>query len=114
MTQRLPSLIAAVAAGAVLLGAATQAQAEYPDRIVKMQVGFAAGGGADIIARWYSEKLSKISGGNIIVENRVGASGNLALDAAAKAKPDGYTLLFASTVTTAGNAAIFKPQNMPV
>jgi tripartite-type tricarboxylate transporter receptor subunit TctC len=98
----------------VLLGSATPAQAESPDRIVKTQVGFAAGGGADIIARWYSEKLSKISGGNLIDENRVGASGNLALDAAAKAKPDGYTLLFASTVTTAGNAAIFKPQNMPV
>jgi len=113
MTQRLSSLAAATAA-ALLLCAATQARAEYPDRIVKMQVGFAAGGGADIIARWYTEKLSKLSNGSFIVENRVGASGNLALDATAKAKPDGYTLLFASTVTTAGNAAIFKPENMPV
>jgi tripartite-type tricarboxylate transporter receptor subunit TctC len=112
MTQRISSLVTAVAAGALLLGAATQARAEYPDRIVKMQVGFAAGGGADIIARWYADRLAKLSKGNFIVENRVGASGNIALDAAGKAKPDGYTLLFASTVTTAGNASIFK--QMPI
>jgi len=86
--------------------------ADYPDKPVRIQLGFAAGGGADILARWYADKLSKISGGTFLVENRVGASGNMALDAAAKAKPDGLTLLLASTVTTAGNAAIFK--NMPL
>lgn len=112
MTQHVPKMI--FAAAATLFIAAAPAHAEYPDRIVKMQVGFAAGGGADIIARWYADKLSKLSKGSIIVENRAGASGNLALDAAAKAKPDGYTLLFASTVTTAGNAAIFKDMPMDV
>ncbi len=94
--------------------ASTATRAEYPDRVVRIQVGFAAGGGADIIARWYADKLAKVTGGNYIVENKVGASGNLALDAAAKAKPDGYTLLLASTVTTAGNASVFKQMPLDV
>jgi tripartite-type tricarboxylate transporter receptor subunit TctC len=102
------------AALAAVTFAATASAQQYPDRVVRMQVGFAAGGGADIIARWYADKLAKLSGGNFIVENKVGASGNLALDATAKAKPDGYTLLFASTVTTAGNAAIFKDMPLDV
>lgn len=106
MKHYLPKLM--LAAAATLFIATLPARAEYPDRVVKMQVGFPAGGGADIIARWYSDKLAKALNGNFIVENRVGASGNLAMDAAAKAKADGYTLLFASTVTTAGNTAIFK------
>ena len=98
--------IALIAAGPAAVAA------DYPDRPVRIQLGFAAGGGADILARWYADKLSKLSGGTFLIENRVGASGNLALDAAAKAKPDGSTLLLASTVTTAGNAAVFR--SMPI
>jgi tripartite-type tricarboxylate transporter receptor subunit TctC len=103
------SVLAAVAMATLFTAA--PAKAEYPDRVVKIQLGFPAGGGADIIARWYADKLAKALNGTFIVENRVGASGNLSLEAAAKAKPDGYTLLLASTVTTAGNTAIYK--NMP-
>ena len=114
MTERFSKLMLAAAAATTLLVATAPARAEYPDRVVKMQVGFPAGGGADIIARWYADKLAKALNGNFIVENRVGASGNLALDATAKAKPDGYTLMFASTVTTAGNASLFKDMPMDV
>ncbi|MGZ5834683.1 MAG: Bug family tripartite tricarboxylate transporter substrate binding protein [Xanthobacteraceae bacterium] len=96
------------ALGLSLTATSYSAKAEYPDRVVKIQLGFPAGGGADILARYYADKLQKLSGGNFIVENRVGASGNLALDATARAKPDGYTIMLASTVTTAGNAAVFK------
>jgi tripartite-type tricarboxylate transporter receptor subunit TctC len=92
----------------LVLVTAPHAMAEYPDRVVKIQLGFPAGGGADILARWYADKLQKLSGGHFIVENKVGASGNLALNAAARAAPDGATLLLASTVTTAGNASVFK------
>ena len=92
--------------------AAIPAGAQYPDRPVRIQLGFPAGGGADILARWYADKLQKVSGGTFILENKVGASGNLALNAAGTAKPDGLTLLIASTVTTAGNAAVFK--KMPI
>jgi tripartite-type tricarboxylate transporter receptor subunit TctC len=107
---------ALAAAGALALAvSATPASAQqYPDRVVRIQLGFPAGGGADILARWYADQLAKKSGGNFIVENRVGASGNLALDATARAKPDGYTIMFASTVTTAGNASVFKQMPMDV
>src|SRR5215475_3568433 len=97
-----------------VIAAVPLAKAEYPDRVVKIQLGFPAGGGADILARWYAEKLAKLSRGNFIVENKLGASGNLALDAAARAKPDGTTLLLASTVTTAGNANVFKQMPLDV
>jgi len=83
------------------------AKAEYPDRPVKMMIGFAPGGGADLLARWYATKLQEVSKGTFIVENKPGASGNLAADAVAKAKPDGYTILFASSVS-AGNPYVYK------
>jgi tripartite-type tricarboxylate transporter receptor subunit TctC len=102
------------AAALMFAASATIAQAQYPDRVVRIQLGFPAGGGADILARWYADKLQKATNGNFIVENKVGASGNLALDAAARARPDGYTLLLASTVTTAGNAAVFKDMPLDV
>jgi tripartite-type tricarboxylate transporter receptor subunit TctC len=101
-------------AAAALAATAPAAWAEYPDKPVRVMVGFPAGGGADILVRWFSTKLQEKSGGTFVVENRVGASGNLSLDATAKAKPDGYTMLFASTTTTAGNNAIFKQMPLDV
>lgn len=105
-------IAAACLSTAVLLAQAAPATAAYPDRPVRIMLGFAAGGGADIMARWYAEKLGKLSGGTFLVENRVGASGNLSLEAAGHAKPDGLTLLFSATVGTAGNAALFR--KMPI
>ena len=99
---------ALVALAGVLLIAGGSARAEYPDRPIKVMLGFAAGSGADILARWYADKLRQVSGATIVIENRPGASGNLAVEASVKAKPDGYTLLMASTATTAGNTAIYK------
>jgi tripartite-type tricarboxylate transporter receptor subunit TctC len=87
------------------------ASAAYPERPIHILLGFPAGSGADILARWYAQKLREVSGATIVIENKPGASGNLAVDAGAKAKPDGYTLLMASTATTAGNAAVYK--NLP-
>lgn len=101
-------IAAACLSTAILLAPMAPAAAAYPDRPVRIMLGFAAGGGADIMARWYAEKLGKLSGGTFLVENRVGASGNLSLDAAGHAKPDGLTLLFSATVGTAGNAALFR------
>src|SRR5262245_30555611 len=72
---------------------AAQAQGPYPSRIVKLVVGFAAGGGNDIIARVLAAKLQDELGGTFIVENRVGAGGRLAADNVKNAAPDGYTLL---------------------
>lgn len=91
-----------------LLAATGPARAQYPDRPLRIVIGFPAGGGADILARYYGEKLRQVSGAAVIIDNRPGASGNLSLDAVAKAKPDGYTILMASTATTAGNTKFFK------
>ncbi len=102
------------AAAIVTLAAAqitTPAHAEYPDRPVKVVLGLAAGGGADMMTRWYVDKLREVSGGTFFVENKVGASGNIAADTLAKSKPDGYTLMFAASASQAGNRYLYK--NLP-
>jgi tripartite-type tricarboxylate transporter receptor subunit TctC len=83
------AVAALIAAGSI---GRAQAQADYPNREVKVVVGFAAGGGGDILARFFSDKLSQKAGKQFIVENKVGAIGNIASEYVAKSKPDGYTL----------------------
>ena len=87
------------------------AHAEYPDHQVKVMLGLAAGGGADIVARYYVDRLREITGGTFYLENKVGASGNIAADALAKSKPDGYTLMFAASASQGGNRFLYK--NLP-
>ena len=92
-------LAAGAAALPVLLRVA-RAQA-YPTRPVRIIVGFPAGGPADIVARLMSQWLSERLGQQFIVDNRPGAGGNIATEAAVRALPDGYTLL----LVHAANAA---------
>jgi len=79
--------------------------AEFPTRPITLVVPFAAGGGTDSIAREIGKLMSDRLGQAVIIENRGGAGGAIGADLVAKAKPDGYTLLFA-TSTFATNAAI--------
>ncbi len=81
--------------------------AAYPDRTITLIVPFAPGGPTDIIARILSESLSQSLKQSVIVDNRGGAAGNLGMGVAARAKPDGYTLLLASTAI-AVNPALFE------
>ena len=75
---------------------ALAAGAQYPDRPVRMIVGFPPGGAADILGRMAAQQLAEALGHQVVVDNRGGAGGLLATEIAAKAHPDGYTLLFAS------------------
>jgi tripartite-type tricarboxylate transporter receptor subunit TctC len=75
-----------------VMSAAATAQA-YPNKSVRMIVGFPPGGGTDVVARVISQKLSEWYGQPIIVENRSGATGTIGADSMAKSAPDGYTLL---------------------
>ena len=102
----------AVLASVLALSAGTaSAETNYPDRAVKIEVGYAAGGPLDVVARLIGDKLAQIWGKTVVVENVSGASGNIAADRVAKAVPDGYTLLLASNVNIAVNPKLYK--NMP-
>ncbi len=109
ITIRRRALVAALATACLIAPAA--AQSNYPDRAVKIEVGYAAGGPLDIVARLLGDKLSQIWGRPVVVENISGASGNIAADRVAKATSDGYTLLLASNVNIAVNPKLYK--NMP-
>src|SRR5262245_5128232 len=80
----------------VFAASAAHAQADYPNRQIRLLVGFAAGGPVDVTARIIADALSTELGKPVVVDNRVGAGGNLAADLVAKATPDGYTLLQSS------------------
>jgi tripartite-type tricarboxylate transporter receptor subunit TctC len=100
-----------VAGAAVLTALSRIAFAQtYPTRPVRIIVGFAAGGGSDITARLMGQWLSERLGQQFIIENRPGASGNVATEAAVRAPPDGYTLLLISA-SGATNAALYNNLN---
>jgi tripartite-type tricarboxylate transporter receptor subunit TctC len=92
---------AVLGGGAVAIGAAAFARpaiaAGYPDRPVRIIAPFAAGGPSDLLSRLFSVKLGEALGGSFYVENRAGAGSNIGTAAAARAAPDGYTLLLTSS-----------------
>jgi tripartite-type tricarboxylate transporter receptor subunit TctC len=95
-------LIAAVLA---LIGVSSTAGAQsYPNRSIRIVVPYSAGGGTDSIARIVSSKLAELLKQPVIVENIVGAGGNIGADAVAKSTPDGYTLLLTTTGQAIGPA----------
>jgi tripartite-type tricarboxylate transporter receptor subunit TctC len=81
----------------VLLGGTAHGQDAWPSRPVRVIVTFTPGGAADITARVVGEKLGEIWRQQVIVENRIGAGGNIGAEAVARSAPDGYTLLLASS-----------------
>lgn len=97
-------LTAAAASGLCLVS--TASRAAYPDRPITLIVPFAPGGPTDIVARILSTAFQKTLGQSVVVENRGGAAGNIGMTLAARAAPDGYTLLLASTAI-AVNPALF-------
>jgi tripartite-type tricarboxylate transporter receptor subunit TctC len=95
-------------AAAFGLSGAAAAQTAYPERDVRVLIGFTAGGTTDVIARIIGQELAERWGKAIIIDNRPGAGGNIATDMVAKAKPDGYTLMIGSVGPLAVNATLYN------
>ena len=90
------------------LGAVAAHADPYPTRPVKVIVPFSAGGPLDLVARTLSDKLSASLKQPFVMENRAGAGGNLGTDAAAKAAPDGYTLLMTLSTALTANPSLYR------
>jgi tripartite-type tricarboxylate transporter receptor subunit TctC len=100
-----------LAVAAFLLGGAIAARAQdnpYPNQPVKIIVPFAAGGGADVVARIVAQSLGDALGQSVIVENRAGAGGSLGATYVAQSPPDGYRLLMGTVSTHGTNAAVYS------
>jgi tripartite-type tricarboxylate transporter receptor subunit TctC len=93
---------------AMLTGLPAFAQAAYPSRTVKMIVPFPAGGTTDLLGRLVADQLKTGLGATVIVENKPGAGSTLAAEQVARAEPDGYTLLMATSTTLAINKTLYK------
>jgi tripartite-type tricarboxylate transporter receptor subunit TctC len=98
-SKRLALLLSLFAATAIASGAAV-AQT-FPNKPIRLVVGFAPGGGTDIIARAMAPRLSELLGQQVVVENRAGASGTIGADNVAKSPADGYTLLMGHAISNA-------------
>src|SRR5256885_13805179 len=94
--------------GLAALCASPSARADYPTRPVTVIVAFTPGGPSDLLARILGKKLEQLLGQPFVIENRPGAGGNIAAEAAAHATPDGYTLLMGNNSILATNATLYK------
>jgi tripartite-type tricarboxylate transporter receptor subunit TctC len=100
LTTVLAALLAASVGGAFAQG--------YPSKPIRWIVAFPPGGGADVLSRMLSPKISEALGQQMIIDNRGGAGGNIGAEIAAKSPPDGYTILFAYSGTHSVNRSIYS------
>jgi tripartite-type tricarboxylate transporter receptor subunit TctC len=107
------ALAMVLAATVVALAGAAHAQ-QYPSQDIRLVCAFPPGSGADVIVRYFGEKLRPITNRTIIVENKSGAGGNIATEYAARAKPDGYTIYVHAASGVAANVHLFKNQPVDV
>jgi len=101
------ALVCALVAAATLLPGMANAAADYPNKPLRFIVPYPPGGPLDTMARLLAEKVHGTLGQPVIVENRAGAGGNIGADLAAKATPDGYTLVMGAVATHAINPWLF-------
>jgi tripartite-type tricarboxylate transporter receptor subunit TctC len=104
--------LAGTIAGALLAACVSAHAQTYPARDMRIVVGLPAGSGGDVVARFYADKLSQVSGKPAIVENRPGMILSAGADAVAKSPPDGYTILITS-VTSSHAANLFNFKKLP-
>jgi tripartite-type tricarboxylate transporter receptor subunit TctC len=103
MKSRRSTLVASLA---LALSVAPAWSQSYPVKPVRLVVGFAPGGSTDVVARWVAKKLTDSFGQSVVVDNRPGASSNIAAQSVARAPADGYTLLY-MTSTLAVNVSLY-------
>jgi tripartite-type tricarboxylate transporter receptor subunit TctC len=96
----------------VLSVVSVEAAQPFPEKPIKILVGFSAGGGTDVAARILGQKMSEAIGQSVLVENRPGASGLIALDALTKAPADGYTLMMGSQTTFAVAPLLYRKTSL--
>src|SRR5262245_55425569 len=106
-TKLVEATLALTVALGISAGAGAQT-AKYPDRPVKILVGFSAGGGTDVAARILAQKMSEGFAQTVVVENRPGVSGMIALEATARSAPDGYTLMMGTQSTFAVAPILYR------
>jgi tripartite-type tricarboxylate transporter receptor subunit TctC len=104
----LPHRFLSIVCAALALALATPALAEWPDKPIKFVVPFAAGGGADALARAVAEGMSRVLGQPVVVDDRPGGDATIGSAFVAKAPPDGYTILFASNTGFSGAPYLHK------
>ena len=106
--SRRPVLVQALLAAAILAIAPGAFAQDYPNQDIRFICGFPAGSGADVLVRYFAEKVRPLANRTIIVENKVGAAGNIAAVYTARAKPDGYTVYVHAASAIAANMHLFK------
>jgi tripartite-type tricarboxylate transporter receptor subunit TctC len=109
--EMLKKTTAAIALFVALCLAPPVAAADYPTRPVTLVVAFTPGGPSDVLARIVGRQLEKVLHQPFVIENRPGGAGNIAAEAVARAKPDGYTLLMGNNSILATNGALFAKLN---
>jgi tripartite-type tricarboxylate transporter receptor subunit TctC len=98
----------AVAGLAMMAPAQVNAQDNYPNRDIHVVVGFPAGSGADVYARYFANKLSQISKATVLVENKPGANSSIATEYVARSKPDGHTIFIGGSDSFGSPLYLFK------
>ncbi len=102
-----PIVFKPLAAAALMLAACIAQAQPYPSRPVRIIVPNAAGGPSDLVGRIMGQRFTELWGQGVVVENRVGAGGNIGVDAVAKAAPDGYTLLVTNSAPIVVNQSLY-------
>jgi tripartite-type tricarboxylate transporter receptor subunit TctC len=106
------SVLSAAALATVALAPMGASAQQYPDRDIHFICVFPPGSGADVLVRYFAEKVRPLTGKNVVVENRSGAGGNIGIEYVSRAKPDGYTVLVHGASGVAASMSLFK--NPPV
>lgn len=109
MNKKILALVSAAGLVVFSAGALAQSAAGYPNKIVKIVVPFAAGGGTDLMARNIAQQVGEHWKQPVVVENKTGAGGIIGADAVAKAPGDGYTWLMGTTTTAINASLVTKP-----